>query len=213
MYITELSIKRPVVAVVFSMILVIFGLFVFSKLPVRELPSGLQPPVVQVQVDYKGASAEVISSEITEIIEDIIGGAAQVRSLVPLALEAMQTEHDADRTNFMMMKSALTDACILTGDILQRMISLFSDLNVFPKRMRANLDLSGGLIMSELVMLELGKIIGRQKAHDLVYESAQNSVIDSESFLKTVNKWGLLACASSTFWVQLELVGEILSLR
>ena len=51
MYITELSIKRPVVAIVFSMILVIFGLFVFSKLPVRELPSGLQPPVVQVQVD------------------------------------------------------------------------------------------------------------------------------------------------------------------
>jgi len=120
--------------------------------------------------------------------QDIIGGAAQVRSLVPLALEAMQTEHDADRTNFMMMKSALTDACILTGDILQRMISLFSDLNVFPKRMRANLDLSGGLIMSELVMLELGKIIGRQKAHDLVYESAQNSVIDSESFLKKLSE-------------------------
>ena len=58
MYITELSIKRPVVAIVFSMILVIFGLFVFSKLPVRELPSGLQPPVVQVQVDYHGASVQ-----------------------------------------------------------------------------------------------------------------------------------------------------------
>ena len=66
MYITELSIKRPVVAAVFSIILVVFGLFVFSKLPVRELPSGLQPPVVQVQVDYQGAGAEVIASEITE---------------------------------------------------------------------------------------------------------------------------------------------------
>ena len=55
MYITELSIKRPVVAAVFSMILVVFGLFVFSKLPVRELPSGLQPPVIQVQVDYEGS--------------------------------------------------------------------------------------------------------------------------------------------------------------
>ena len=81
MYITELSIKRPVVAVVFSMILVIFGLFVFSKLPVRELPSGLQPPVVQVQVDYQGASAEVISSEITEIIEDVIGGAEGIKNI------------------------------------------------------------------------------------------------------------------------------------
>jgi len=51
MFITDLSIRRPVVSAVFSMILVIFGLFVFFKLPVRELPSGLQPPVVQVQVD------------------------------------------------------------------------------------------------------------------------------------------------------------------
>ena len=81
MYITELSIKRPVVAAVFSMILVVFGLFVFSKLPVRELPSGLQPPVVQVQVDYQGASAEVISSEITEIIEDVIGGAEGIKNI------------------------------------------------------------------------------------------------------------------------------------
>ena len=81
MYITELSIKRPVVAVVFSLILVIFGLFVFSKLPVRELPSGLQPPVVQVQVDYQGAGAEVISSEITEIIEDVIGGAEGIKNI------------------------------------------------------------------------------------------------------------------------------------
>ena len=81
MYITELSIKRPVVAVVFSMILVVFGLFVFSKLPVRELPSGLQPPVVQIQVDYQGASAEVISSEITEIIEDVIGGAEGIKNI------------------------------------------------------------------------------------------------------------------------------------
>ena len=70
MFITDLSIRRPVVSAVFSMILVIFGLFVFWKLPVRELPSGLQPPVVQVQVDYKGASAEIVSSEIVEILED-----------------------------------------------------------------------------------------------------------------------------------------------
>ena len=60
MYLTELSIKRPVVATVFSLILVTFGLFVFSKLPVRELPSGLQPPVVQIQVDYQGANAEFL---------------------------------------------------------------------------------------------------------------------------------------------------------
>ena len=45
MYITELSIRRPVVAWVLSLILIVFGLFVYSELPVRELPDGLQPPV------------------------------------------------------------------------------------------------------------------------------------------------------------------------
>jgi len=81
MFITDLSIRRPVVSAVFSMILVVFGLFVFWKLPVRELPAGLQPPVVQVQVDYQGASAEIISSEIVEIIEDVIGGAEGIKNI------------------------------------------------------------------------------------------------------------------------------------
>jgi len=81
MFITDLSIRRPVVSAVLSMILVVFGLYVFWKLPVRELPSGLQPPVVQIQVDYQGASAEIISSEIVEIIEDVIGGAEGIKNI------------------------------------------------------------------------------------------------------------------------------------
>ena len=55
MFITDVSIRRPVVAWVMSLILIVFGLFVFSQLPVRELPEGLQPPVVQIKVDYKSA--------------------------------------------------------------------------------------------------------------------------------------------------------------
>ena len=64
MYITEVSIRRPVVAWVLSLILIVFGLFVYSEVPVRELPDGLQPPVVQVKVDYKSASAPIIDQEI-----------------------------------------------------------------------------------------------------------------------------------------------------
>ena len=72
MYITEVSIKRPVVAWVMSLILIIFGIFVFLELPVRELPDGIQPPVVQVQTDYKSASAEIVDEEITQKLEDVI---------------------------------------------------------------------------------------------------------------------------------------------
>ena len=81
MFITDLSIKRPVVSTVFSLILIVFGLFIFWKLPVRELPSGLQPPVIQIQVDYQSASAPIIDQEVTQIIEDVIGGAEGVKNI------------------------------------------------------------------------------------------------------------------------------------
>ena len=81
MFITELSIKRPAVSWVMSLILIIFGLFVFWKLPVRELPDGIQPPVVQVQVNYKSAAASIIDQDVTQVMEDVIGGAEGIKNI------------------------------------------------------------------------------------------------------------------------------------
>ena len=81
MFITDISIRRPVVAWVMSLILIVFGIFVFWKLPVRELPSGIQPPVVQIKVDYKSASAPIINQEVTQVIEDVIGGAEGIKNI------------------------------------------------------------------------------------------------------------------------------------
>ena len=81
MFITEIIIRRPVVAWVMSLVLIVFGIFVFTELPVRELPSGLQPPVVQVKVDYKSASAEIIDQEITQVLEDVIGGSEGIKNI------------------------------------------------------------------------------------------------------------------------------------
>ena len=81
MYITEVSIRRPVVSWVMSLILIVFGLFVFWKLPVRELPSGIQPPVVQIKVEYKSASAPIVDEEVTQVIEDVIGGAEGIKNI------------------------------------------------------------------------------------------------------------------------------------
>ena len=117
-----------------------------------------------------------------KLSQDIIAAAAQIRALVPLALEAMQTEHEADRTTSIMMSRAVVQACELTGDMLERLAVLMDGLQVFPDRMRENLDLSGGLIMSEALMLELGRQIGRQRAHDAVYEAAQASVTQARPF-------------------------------
>ena len=117
-----------------------------------------------------------------KLCQDTIAAAAQVRALVPLALEAMQTEHEADRTTSLMMNRAMTDACTLTGDILQRLVVLVEGLQVSPERMRRNLDLSGGLIMAEAVMLHLGATIGRQRAHDIVYDAAQAAATSGRPF-------------------------------
>jgi 3-carboxy-cis,cis-muconate cycloisomerase len=117
-----------------------------------------------------------------QLCQDIIAAAAEIRSIVPLALEAMQTEHEADRTNTLMMRQAEARACIQTGDMLQRLCVVMRGLRLDPARMRRNLDLGGGLIMAEAVMLELGATLGRQHAHDIVYDAAQAAFLRNESF-------------------------------
>ena len=117
-----------------------------------------------------------------KLAQDIRAAAAQVQALLPLALDAMRTEHEADGSTSQMIERALFGSVELVGDILARLEAIFADLRVFPARMRENLDLSGGLIMSERVMLALGERVGRQRAHDIVYEHAQQSAIDGTPF-------------------------------
>mgnify|MGYP003314524075 FL=1 len=81
MFLTELSIKRPAFSWVLSLILILFGSFVFWKLPVRELPSGIQPPVVQVNVEYASASSKIVDEEVTQVLEEVIGGAEGIKNI------------------------------------------------------------------------------------------------------------------------------------
>ena len=117
-----------------------------------------------------------------KLCQDIIAAAAEVRAMVPLALEAMMTEHEADRTTSLIMDAAEGRTCIAMGDILARLGEILRGLALDPERMRANLDLGHGLIMAEAVMLDLGKAIGRQHAHDVVYDAAQAAFVQNRSF-------------------------------
>ena len=101
---------------------------------------------------------------------------------MPLALEAMQTEHEADRTTSLIMEAAEARACVATGDMLSRLVEVLKGLRLDPARMRRNLDLGGGLIMAEAVMLDLGTAIGRQHAHDVVYDAAQAAFVEGRPF-------------------------------
>ncbi len=80
MFLTDLSIKRPVFATVLSLVLVIFGIVTFGKIPLRELPD-VETAKVSVRVDYKGSSASIVDSQITQKIEDRVGGTPGVITL------------------------------------------------------------------------------------------------------------------------------------
>ena len=107
------------------------------------------------------------------LCQDIMADAAKVRGLVTLGLEAMMTEHEANRATTVMMRGAVGPAVIHVGDILGRLVVITKDIALDPVRMRANLDLTGGMILSEAIMMELGKTLGRQIAHDLVYDAVE----------------------------------------
>lgn len=131
------------------------------------------------------------------LCQDVIAGAAQVRALVPLALDAMMSEHEANRTTTAMMRSAIGPACIHIGDCLGRLNAIISGLELFPERMLQNLDLTGGMILSEAIMLELGKALGRQEAHDVVYDAIEDVLAGKLSFTDALARAPKLAAELS----------------
>lgn len=80
MNLPELSLRRPVMATVFSILIVFFGAIGYTFLGVREYPA-IDPPSISVRTNYTGASAEVIESQITEPLERAINGIAGIRSI------------------------------------------------------------------------------------------------------------------------------------
>ncbi|MGY1423984.1 efflux RND transporter permease subunit [Lysobacter sp. A289] len=73
MNLSELCIRRPVFATVMSLLLMVLGIMAFSRLTLRELPA-IDPPIVSVDVNYPGASAAVVETRVTQVLEDALSG-------------------------------------------------------------------------------------------------------------------------------------------
>ena len=86
MVLSDVSIKRPVFATVISLILVIFGLIAFGRLAVREYPD-VDPPFVSISTTYRGASAEVIETQVTQIIETAVAGIEGIKTITSTSEE------------------------------------------------------------------------------------------------------------------------------
>jgi multidrug efflux pump len=80
MSLSSVSIKRPVLATVMSIVIVVFGIIGYSFLGIRDFPS-VDPPIISVSTSYSGANADVIESQITEPLEKAINGVPGIRNI------------------------------------------------------------------------------------------------------------------------------------
>jgi 3-carboxy-cis,cis-muconate cycloisomerase len=106
----------------------------------------------------------------------IHAGAAMVRQQVAALLDAMVADHERSTGPWEIEWIALPEAFVLTAGALNQSKFVLAGLEVDAKRMRANLDLTHGLVVSEAVMMGLAPHLGREHAHDLVYDLCRDAI-------------------------------------
>jgi adenylosuccinate lyase len=135
-----------------------------QKMEIGELQEPFQPGQV--------GSSTMPHKRNPEIAEALHGLSKIVRHLAGLALETMFAEHERDGAAWKPEWVAVPEICIYTHAILDKGKYILAHLGVNRERMGKNLNLLGGLILSENVMLALGEKLGKQSAHTLVYHIA-----------------------------------------
>jgi len=113
----------------------------------------------------------------------ILACTGMVRQNVAALLDAMVEDHERSTGPWEIEWIAIPEIFSLAAGALAQTRFLVAGLQVDPKRMRANLDLTRGLIVSEAVMMGLGPYLGRQRAHDLVYDICRAVIATGRSFL------------------------------
>lgn len=99
MLISDVSVKRPVFAAVISLILVIVGLMAVRSLPTREYPD-IEPPIVSIETNYRGAASDVVERRVTQIIEDQVAGISGIQKISSVSYDersAITLEFSVDR--------------------------------------------------------------------------------------------------------------------
>jgi multidrug efflux pump len=119
MILSDVSVKRPVFAAVISLLLIVFGLVSFGRLPLREYPD-IDPPVVTIETIYPGASANVVETRVTELIEERIAGVEGIRFIA-------STSEDGESTVTVEFGTG-RDVDGAANDIRDRVSSILDDL-------------------------------------------------------------------------------------
>ncbi|MGL4978282.1 MAG: efflux RND transporter permease subunit, partial [Plesiomonas sp.] len=80
MKLADISLRRPVLALVISLLMVVFGLVSFKQLEVREMPE-TEKPIISISTSYSGTSAAVMESQVTKVLEDQLSGLSGLSSI------------------------------------------------------------------------------------------------------------------------------------
>jgi len=120
------------------------------------------------------------------VCDAVVGLTRIIRQTVSSALEAMTHEHERDMTRWQAEWEFIPRVCMLTAAALHQTIYVMHGLTVDPERMRRNLDLLKGLIMSEAVMMRLAREVGRQEAHEIIYRVCRVAVDKGLSLRETL---------------------------
>lgn len=115
-------------------------------------------------------------------LEGLVSLTKPVRYNVALVQESMVVEHERDAMSWRGEWIAIPESCIYVAAQLGLAKSILAGLIVKPDHMRRNLDQLGGLLLSERIMFALGKTLGKQTAHEVVYELCMRSVEERVSF-------------------------------
>jgi len=118
--------------------------------------------------------------------EAVVGVSRAIRYNVALMLDCMIIEHERDGSSWRGDWKAIPESCLMIGAMLASMKYVLEGLHIDVKRMRTNLDMLGGFLLSERVMFELSDKVGKQPAHDLVYEASMHGIENGISFEKAL---------------------------
>ncbi len=127
------------------------------------------------------------------ICEAIVALARMAFNQARAALDGLIPEHERDWIYNHMEWAYIPELCVMTDGALAQTLRVLSGLHVDPKRMRANLDALNGLMLSEAVMFALGEKVGRQTAHDVVYECAMHAFNHREPFREVLLRDAIVA--------------------
>ena len=118
--------------------------------------------------------------------EAVMGVSRAIKYNVALMLESMVIEHERDGAAWRAEWRALPESCLMAGGMLGAMKYVLSGLVVNAPKMRANLDLLGGFLLSERVMFALSGKLGKQTAHEVVYEASMHGIENKITFEKSL---------------------------